>query len=58
MCPVAYIYLIISINMAIASFIMIQHRNKMVIRAIGLILAYIAAGLALKVFYMLFPATW
>jgi len=53
----AYLYLIISVNMAIASFIMIQHRNKMVIRAIGLILAYIAAGLALKVFYMLFPSS-
>jgi hypothetical protein len=39
--------------MAIASFIMIQHRNKMMIRAIGLILAYIAAGIALKVFLML-----
>jgi hypothetical protein len=49
----AYLYLIISVNMAVASFIMIQHRNKMVIRAIGLILAYIAAGIALKVFYML-----
>ncbi|MCK5454312.1 MAG: hypothetical protein KAJ16_08120 [Calditrichia bacterium] len=52
----AYIYLIISLNMAIASFIMIQHRNKMVIRAVGLILAYIAAGLALKVYYMLSPS--
>jgi hypothetical protein len=48
-----YLYLIISVNMAVASFIMIQHRNKMIIRAIGLILAYIAAGIALKVFYML-----
>lgn len=52
----AYIYLIISINMAIASFIMIQHKNKMVIRAVGLIMAYVAAGLALKVFYMLYPS--
>jgi hypothetical protein len=51
----AYLYLVISINMAIASFIMLQHRNKMIIRAIGLILAYIAAGIALKVFYMLSP---
>ena len=42
--------------MAIASFIMIQHKNKMVIRAVGLIMAYVAAGLALKVFYMLYPA--
>jgi hypothetical protein len=49
----AYLYLIISVNMAVASFIMIQHRNKMIVRAIGLILAYIAAGIALKVFYML-----
>jgi hypothetical protein len=39
--------------MAIASFIMIQHRNKMIIRAIGLILAYVAAAIALKVFFML-----
>lgn len=39
--------------MAIASFIMIQHRNKMMVRATGLILAYIAAGIALKVFFML-----
>jgi hypothetical protein len=38
--------------MAVASFIMIQHRNKMIIRAIGLLLAYLAAGIALKVFYM------
>ncbi len=50
-----YLYLIISINMAIASFIMIQHHNKMIIRAMGLILAYIAAGIALKVFFMLSP---
>ncbi len=50
-----YIYVIISFSMAIASFIMIQHRNKMIIRAIGLILAYIAAGIALKVFFMLSP---
>jgi hypothetical protein len=42
--------------MAIASFIMIQHRNKMIVRAIGLILAYIAAGLALKVFLMFNPS--
>jgi hypothetical protein len=51
----AYVYLVISVNMAIASFIMIRHENKMVMRAVGLILAYIAAGLALKVFYMFFP---
>jgi hypothetical protein len=50
---VVVVYLIISINMAIASFIMIQHRNKMIIRAIGLILAYVAAAIALKVFFML-----
>ncbi len=42
--------------MAIASFIMIQHKNKMVIRAIGLILAYLAAGIAMKVYYMLSPS--
>jgi len=41
--------------MAIASFMMIRHRNKMVVRALGLILAYISAGIALKVFYMLSP---
>jgi hypothetical protein len=41
--------------MAIASFLMIQHKNIMIIRALGLILAYVAAGIALKVFYLFYP---
>jgi len=41
--------------MAVASFIMFQHKRKVFIRALGILLAYIAAGIALKVFFMIYP---
>ncbi|MFQ5583489.1 MAG: hypothetical protein ACE5GL_03535 [Calditrichia bacterium] len=47
-----YVYFVIAINMSIASFIMIQHRNRNIVRVLGLILAYVAAAVALKVYYM------
>ncbi|MEJ2635637.1 MAG: hypothetical protein P8184_10140 [Calditrichia bacterium] len=50
-----YVYLIIAICMAIASFIMYQHKNRMLVRALGIIMAYAAAGIALKVLFMLSP---
>ncbi len=50
-----YLYFIIAGAMAVASIIMIQHKNKTLVRAIGLVLAYIAAGIALKVFFIIFP---
>ncbi len=50
-----YLYFIISLSMAIASVVMLSHKNKVTIRAFGLVLAYIAAGIALKVFFMINP---
>lgn len=49
----AYIYFIISVNMAVASFIMLQHRNKNIVRILGLIMGYLAAIIGLKVYYII-----
>lgn len=49
----AYIYFIISVNMAVASFLMLQHKNRNIVRILGLMLAYLAAIIALKVYYMI-----
>jgi hypothetical protein len=49
----AYIYFFISLNMTVASFIMLQHKHKNLVRICGLLLGYMAAIIGLKVYYML-----
>jgi hypothetical protein len=49
----AYIYFFISLNMTIASFILLQHKHKNLVRMAGLMLGYLAAIIGLKVYYML-----
>lgn len=49
----AYIYFAIALNMTVASFIMLQHKNRNIIRILGLMLGYLAAIIALKVYYMI-----
>jgi len=49
----AYIYFIIAANMTVASFLMLQHKNKDIVRILGLMLGYLAAIIALKVYYMI-----
>lgn len=48
-----YLYFFISLNMTVASFILLQHKHKNVVRIAGLLLGYLAAILGLKVYYML-----
>jgi len=48
-----YVYFIIALNMSVASFIMIQHKNRNLVRVFGLILAYVAAAVGLKLYYMI-----
>ena len=49
----AYIYFILSANMAVASFIMLQHKNRNIVRILGLMLGYLAAIIGLKVYYLI-----
>ena len=49
----AYIYFFISLNMTVASFILLQHKNRNLVRIAGLLLGYLAAIIGLKVYYML-----
>ncbi len=48
-----YVYLIFSFILTISSFYMIQHRHTTLMRASGMVLAYIAAAIALKAYYLL-----
>jgi hypothetical protein len=49
----AYLYLIISVLLIIAAIRMISHKNRSLIRALGLILAYFASGIAMKGYFLI-----
>lgn len=49
----AYLLLFIAITLVIFAIRMISHRNKNMIRASGLVLAYVAVGIAMKAYFML-----
>ena len=48
-----YFYFVLASLMTFISFYMLQHRHTTFIRASGIVLAYIAAAIAVKAYYLL-----
>ncbi|MFZ0390657.1 MAG: hypothetical protein WAN36_09360 [Calditrichia bacterium] len=51
----AYIYFAVALLLSIFSFSLYRHQHHTVLRALGILLGYIAGAIALKVFLMIAP---
>lgn len=49
----AYFYAFLSFVLTLLSFYLLMHRHTTLVRATGMILAYLAAAIALKAYYLL-----
>ncbi|GAB4379440.1 MAG: hypothetical protein Kow0042_28850 [Calditrichia bacterium] len=50
-----YLLFIISLSFSIAALFMYHEKNKPIIRVLGILIAYIASAIALKIFFMISP---
>ncbi len=48
-----YVLFILALLLTVASFYLYHHKHKSIVRGLGILLAYVAGAIALKLFFMI-----